>query len=40
MIRRLPGYDEAKMGLRPEHHAGYLENSDGFEVELVANHDP
>jgi catechol 2,3-dioxygenase-like lactoylglutathione lyase family enzyme len=21
----------------PEHHAGYLENSDGFEVELVAN---
>jgi catechol 2,3-dioxygenase-like lactoylglutathione lyase family enzyme len=20
----------------PEHHAGYLENSDGFEVELVA----
>jgi catechol 2,3-dioxygenase-like lactoylglutathione lyase family enzyme len=23
----------------PDHHAGYLENSDGFEVELVAHHD-
>lgn len=23
----------------PDHQAGYLENSDGFEVELVANHD-